>query len=312
MRNAFAKKVKHLAAQDKRVVLLMGDIGNRMFDEFKQEYPDRFYNCGIAEQNMIGLAAGLASQGLRPVTYTITPFTTLRCLEQLRNDVSYPKLPVIVIGTGAGMSYAGLGVTHHSLEDVSVIRSLPNFDIYCPGDSNEVALSMDVAFQTGNPSYIRIGKKGEPVVHLDDSPEVKFVAGSTIPIVSGSQALILSMGNMLPIALETSNILKKKGVSVSVDSAFTVRPLPEARIAEFISAGKKIFIVEEHYRSGGLGSAVLEFVNDEYRGSEKSVYRFGFSHDFKSASGSQEAARAAEGFTPAGLAKEILKFVITK
>ena len=126
MRNAFASEITALAGQHDRLVLCMGDIGNRLFDEFKAKYPTRFYNCGVAEANMVSLAAGMAMCGLRPIYYTITPFLTYRCMEQIRVDVCYHHQPVILVGTGAGLSYASLGATHHSLEDIGMLRLLPS------------------------------------------------------------------------------------------------------------------------------------------------------------------------------------------
>ena len=165
MRNAFAKAVTDLAQGNSHLVLLAGDIGNRMFDTFKDKYPTRFYNCGVAEAGMTGLAAGLAASGLLPITYTITPFNTLRCLEQIRDDVCYPDLPVILVGTGGGLSYANLGATHHSMDDIAAMRILPNMHVICPGDPVEVKLAVEAALDLKRPTYIRIGKKGEPIVH---------------------------------------------------------------------------------------------------------------------------------------------------
>ncbi len=165
MRNAFAKKITELAKQDERVVLLSGDIGNRLFDDFKAKFPSRFYNCGVAEANMMGIAAGLAMSGLRPVCYTITPFITYRCMEQIRVDVCYHHAPVVIVGTGSGLSYASLGATHHSCEEMGMLRLLPGLTVLAPADEVEVRGALEAALKSDNPAYIRIGKKGEPVVH---------------------------------------------------------------------------------------------------------------------------------------------------
>jgi len=132
MRNAFADELTNLAHEDDRIVMLSGDIGNRLFDKFKDAHGDRFYNCGVAEANMTGMAAGLAMNGLRPVTYTITPFVTTRCLEQIRTDVCYHDVPVTIVAVGAGLSYAGLGPTHHACEDIAFLRALPNIKSSAP------------------------------------------------------------------------------------------------------------------------------------------------------------------------------------
>jgi len=138
MRNSFATEITKLACKNKKIVLLSGDIGNRLFDNFRKLNKNRFYNCGIAEACMTGIASGIASSGLLPITYTITPFNTMRCLEQIKLDICYPNLPVIIVGTGSGLSYASLGSTHHSLEDIAILRSIPNMNILCPSDPTEV------------------------------------------------------------------------------------------------------------------------------------------------------------------------------
>jgi len=160
MRNSFAKSITDLSKKNKKIVLLAGDIGNKLFDNFKKIDKNRFFNCGVAEANMTGVAAGLAIQGFRPITYTITPFNTLRCLEQIKIDICYPKLPVIIVGTGAGLSYSALGATHHSLDDIAIMRALPNMNVVCPSDPIEVAHAIEHALKIKGPTYIRIGKKG--------------------------------------------------------------------------------------------------------------------------------------------------------
>ncbi|MDA7732129.1 hypothetical protein N8842_01680 [Candidatus Pelagibacter sp.] len=165
MRNEFAKIITELSVVKKDIVLLAGDIGNRLFDNFKKNNPERFYNCGVAEANMTGVASGLASCGFKPVTYTITPFNTARCFEQIRLDICYPNLPIIIVGTGSGLSYASLGATHHSMEDISILKTLPNLQIICPADKKEVREAFIKAYESNKPTYIRLGKKGEPLIH---------------------------------------------------------------------------------------------------------------------------------------------------
>ena len=155
------------------------------------------YNCGVAEANMTGVASGLASSGLRPVTYTITPFNTARCFEQIRLDICYPNLPVIIVGTGSGLSYASLGATHHSMEDISILKTLPNLQIICPGDQKEVREALIKAYESNRPTYIRLGKKGEPLIH---NKKPKFEIGKSIFIKKGSDVAILGVGNALSIA----------------------------------------------------------------------------------------------------------------
>ena len=159
MRDSFAREMTSLASIRKDLTLLSGDIGNRMFDGFKQVAPDRFLNCGIAEANMMSMAAGMALSGLRPVVYTITPFTTTRCLEQIRVGVAYHQSPVVIVGTGSGLSYSELGPTHHSLEDLAILRSIPGINVLAPADSNELVAQLREALDSPLPTYMRIGKK---------------------------------------------------------------------------------------------------------------------------------------------------------
>src|SRR3990167_9835109 len=188
MRNAFADEIAKVAAMDSRVVLLSGDIGNKLFDPLKAVAPDRLYNCGIAEANMTGVAAGLAMMGYRPFTYSITPFVTVRCLEQIRVDVCYHHLPVTIVGTGSGLSYAELGPTHHSCDDIGILRLLPNLSIVCPCDAIEATAAVWAALKQNGPVYIRLGKKGEPRIH-QSTPE--FTIGKSITIREGHEICIL-------------------------------------------------------------------------------------------------------------------------
>ena len=183
MRAAFADEIEKLASEDRRIVLLSGDIGNRMFGTFKDKFPDSFYNCGVAEANMTGMAAGMALCGLRPVTYTITAFNTARVLEQIRLDVCYQNLPVIIVGVGGGLSYASLNATHHALEDIAFLRVLPNMTVICPGDAWEVRAAIKAAIKINGPVYIRMGKKGEPLVHKS-LPNLKIGEGLLVKELS--------------------------------------------------------------------------------------------------------------------------------
>ena len=218
MRNAFADELTILGDTDRRVVMLSGDIGNRLFDKFKAAHPQRFFNCGVAEQNMMGVAAGMAMSGLRPVVYTITPFATTRCLEQIRTDVCYHQAPVVIVGVGAGLSYAGLGPTHHSCEDIAFLRALPNLKVVCPGDAWEVRGALRAALADDGPVYIRMGKKGEPIVH-DRVPD-GFAIGKAITIRSGEDACLLSTGNMLPVVLEAADHLATHRLTARVGRFF--------------------------------------------------------------------------------------------
>jgi transketolase len=302
VRNAFADELTKLGQEDKRVVMLSGDIGNKLFDKFRAAQPERFFNCGVAEQNMTGVAAGMAMNGLRPVTYTITPFATTRCLEQIRTDAAYHEAPVTIVGVGAGLSYAGLGPTHHSCEDLAFLRAIPNMIVIAPADSWEVRAALRAVMKQDRPAYIRIGKKGEPVVHK--GPIDDFQIGKAIVVEDGADVCLLSTGVMLPEAVEAGRLLAEKGVSARVVSFHTVKPLDEACLADAFANFALVATIEEHSLIGGFGSAVAEWVVD-HGVAPRAMLRFGAPDAFFKKSGEQEYAREQLGLTGHQMAEAI-------
>lgn len=287
MRNAFAQELTRLAENDPRVVLLMGDIGNRLFDGFKAKYPERFFNCGIAEANMMSVAAGMALCGLRPVVYTIVPFVTARCLEQIRVDVCYHHAPVVIVGVGGGLSYASLGATHHACDDLALLRVLPDIKIVCPGDPTEVRLSLKAALAQDDPVYLRLGKKGEPVVHHE---EPVFEIGRGIILRPGTGITLLSTGNLLPTAAEVAERLEAEGLAVRLVSFHTVKPLDEALLQECFADGILVVTLEEHSVIGGLGGAVAEWLSEQKHQAAR-LLRIGTPDRFFRETGGQNDAR---------------------
>lgn len=302
MRNMFAKTVTELSDIYPDLVMLAGDIGNKLFDALKEKHPNRFLNCGVAEANMTGVAAGLAASGMRPITYTITPFNTIRCLEQIRLDVCYPNLPVIIVGTGAGLSYAGLGATHHSMEDIALLRTLPNMHVVCPADAIEVRLAVIDALRLGAPTYIRLGKKGEPIVH---QTEPHFEIGKGIRIREGVDVALLSVGNMLADTVKIAEELRSNGVSAQVISLHTIKPLDQLLLTSIFLEKKLIVVLEEHALIGGASSAILEWGCDNGLDIRK-LMRFGGPDQFLLACGSQMEARKLVGLTLENIAQKIL------
>ena len=303
MRNAFADELTKLGSEDARVVMLSGDIGNRLFDKFKDKHPSRFFNCGVAEANMMGVAAGLAMNGLRPVAYTITPFVTTRCLEQIRTDVCYHEAPVTIVAVGAGLAYSGLGPTHHACEDISFLRSIPNMVVICPGDAFEVRGALRAALQQDRPVYIRMGKKGEPVVHK--GPIADFAIGKAITISEGSDVCLLSTGNMLPEATLAAHQLNENGISAEVVSFHTVKPLDEDCLRNAFAKFRLVATLEEHSLIGGFGAAVSEWLVDTET-PHKKFLRFGTPDSFFKKSGEQEYAREVLRLTGHQIAEKIL------
>lgn len=303
MRNAFAQEITELAAQDERITLLAGDIGNRLFNPFKERFRDRFYNCGVAEANMTSIAAGMALCGLRPVTYTITAFNTVRCLEQIRIDICYQNQPVVIVGVGGGLSYASLNATHHSLEDIAFLRILPNMTVICPGDSWEVRAGLRAALRHEGPVYLRLGKKNEPVVH-QEVPD--FTIGRGIIIKPGTEVCILNTGNLLPTAVKAAEELEKRDVSTQVVSMHTVKPLDEELLAKVFSMFYIVVTVEEHSILGGLGGSVSEWLADQSPVKAR-LLRLGTADSFMYEAGGQDYGRQYFGLTPSAIAKKVLQ-----
>jgi len=300
VRNAFAKELTALASQDSRVVLLSADIGNRLFDDFKAKFPDRFYNCGVAEANMIGVAAGLAMCGLRPVCYTITNFITYRCMEQIRVDLGYHNVPVVVVGTGSGLCYASLGATHQSCEEMGMLRLIPGLAVVAPADANEVRSALRAAIREEGPVYMRIGKKGEPVVH-PEPPD--FQIGKAIVMREGRDVCLLVAGIMLPAVMAAADLLARQGVSAQVVSFHTIKPLDQVLLAEAFRTFPIVATVEEHSVLGGLGGAIAEWIA-EHRPPGR-LLRFGTRDEFLHETLEQESARKHFGLTAEQIAGRI-------
>lgn len=304
MRDAFIRQLESLAETDPRIVVVSGDIGNRMFDKFRAKYPDRFINAGIAEADMTGIAAGLAMAGLRPFTYTIAAFNPGRCLEQIRLDICQHNLPVVVTGVGAGLSYASLGPTHHALEDIAWMRAAPNMTVLCPADPLEVRAAVKAALALGGPTYLRLGKKGEPHVHRE---EPEFRIGKAIEMKTGSDAALLAVGTVSPIAMAAAEQLAAVGVSAAVYSFHTVKPLDAELLPRLFSVGgmRAVAVIEEHVASGGAWSAVTEWLAENGNDGRTRLLRFGAPDAFIHEAGNQEWVRRRLGIESEAIAGRV-------
>jgi len=303
MRDAFAREMTALAAQRTDVTLLSGDIGNRMFDRYKEVAPERFLNCGIAEANMMSLAAGMALSGLRPVIYTITPFTTTRCLEQIKVGVAYHQAPVVIVGTGSGLSYAELGPTHHSLEDIAILRTIPGLNVLAPADQTELVVQLREALDSPSPSYIRIGKKGEPKLHRN---EARLGIGKANLLYEGADLLIIGVGPILAEAILAAKEVAKEGISVAVASLGSVKPMDEAFLERMADQFTTWISLEEHSITGGVGSAMLEW-HAARDASSVRLKRLGVPDVFIHELGNQKYTRSRLGLDAEGLARSIRK-----
>jgi len=299
MRNAFIRGLTALAETDPSVVFLTADLGYKIFDDFAARFPGRFMNVGVAESNMIGVAAGLAMGGYRPFVYSIAPFATLRCFEQIRNDVCYNHVPVTVVGVGGGYSYGPNGPTHHALEDIAAMRSLPNMRVVCPGDPLETELAVKAIGAHREPTYLRLGRAGDPVVHREPP---QFRIGEAMTVRRGSDCTLISTGGMLPVALEAAELLSDD-VSCRVVNMHTVKPLDEVTLSNCCRETEALFTVEEHSRIGGLGSAVSEWLADNDL--QFPLHSFGTRDSFTHNSGSQEYMRHDQELSAPQIARRI-------
>ena len=289
MRNCFANYLTEIAKNDNRIVLMMGDIGNRMFDDFKKVAPERFINCGIAEANMMSMAAGLAMNGMRPFVYTITPFATLRCLEQIRTSVAYHDAKVVIVGTGSGISYAELGPTHHSLDDIGILSMIPNLSIFTPSDPNEVSESIEDAINSNYPSYIRLGKKGEPnLIQIENQ-----INTSTSKVINnGNKNILLTHGPISNEALSAANELNKNKIDLGVATIRRIHPIDQEFFKSLITNNFiNWFVLEEHYKKGGLYSTLVIWLYENNFLNKVKLKSLAFEHKFIHEIGKQEYIR---------------------
>jgi len=300
VRNTFAQALLEFAKRDSRIILITGDLGFGVLDDFQKLLPRQFINAGIAEQSMMSMAAGLASQGYRPFVYSIANFPTFRCLEQIRNDVSYMGNPVTIVSVGSGVSYGPHGYTHHAVEDLSIMRIFSNMRIFTPMDSEEVKKSLDLILKQKNPAYLRLGKGGEENF-TDENLEISFNT-----LRKGSSGIICWIGSIGKVAIESGDLLSKSNIEVSLISMFA--PTDEC-IAQMLmeNSEKPVLTVEEHIVKGGFGSWVLEIANEiNFKGR---IVTLGINSKNHSVIGSQLYLRNLSGLTKDHLVKKFIELI---
>jgi transketolase len=303
MRTAFIKTLCEIATEDERIWLLCGDLGYSVLEQFADRFPTRFVNVGIAEQNMIGMAAGLAMCGKIVFVYSIANFPTLRCLEQIRNDLCYHNLNVNIVSVGAGFTYGAHGYTHHGLEDLAIMRTLPNMQVIAPGDPVETRLLIRSAIDSPCPSYLRLGKAGEPIIHQD----LAYIEiGKMIPVRVGTDALIISTGGMLVNAIEAAELADVDGKSVAVWSCPFVKPLDREAILKAIAQFPLVLTVEEGTKSGGLGGAVAEVMATNSSQSIAHLVTIGTNEEIISQAYNQSDIRKKIGLDSQGIYQTLL------
>jgi len=257
MRNAFIKQLTELARNDKRIFLIVGDLGYGVIEAFQKEFPDQFLNAGVAEQNMTGMATGLALNGKIVFTYSIANFPTLRPLEQVRNDICYHNANVKIISIGGGFAYGALGPTHHATEDLAIMRSLPNMTVVAPCDPIETALATTAIARAPGPCYLRLNRSGDSSIH--QTPP-HFRIGKSILIKPGNDITFITIGAIMTEVLTAATLLEKKNIRARVINMHTLKPLDIKSILKAANETRGIITIEEHSIIGGLGSAVAEIL----------------------------------------------------
>lgn len=284
MRKTCLNAVYDLARKDKRIFFIGSDLGAGTLDKFKQEMPERFFMEGISEANIIGVAAGLALEGKIPYVNTIATFITRRCFEQIVIDLCLHKANVRLIGSGSGLVYAPLGPTHEAIEDIAILRSVPNMTIIAPADADEMRRLMPLTVDYNGPIYIRLAKGGDPVVTNDRIP---FEIGKAIPMREGSDGLIITTGIMLKFALEAAALFETEWLHLAVLHVPTIKPLDTETILNYVQKVPVVLSVEEHTIMGGLGSAVAETIAEADFQMPKRFRRLGIPDVFPDKYGSQ-------------------------
>jgi transketolase len=256
---AFSDVLCELAARDPRVYALSADMGSRIIAPFMKAWPNRYLNFGIAEQGMVGAAAGLALSGLLPFVTTLSVFLSMRALEQVRTDIAYPGLNVIILATGGGLSYGALGPTHQGLEDLSLMRALANMVVMAPADAAETRSALKAAAAHDGPVYIRVGRGPVAAIHAEDEV-ADFQIGRAYELRQGNDVALLATGILLGAAQEAADELARHGIGARVLSLPTVKPLDEAAVLRAATETKGIVTIEDNRLAGGFGSSVAEFL----------------------------------------------------
>ncbi len=305
MRDLLARLLVDAAASDERFLVLAGDHGYALFDPLRTSHGEQFVNAGVAEQSMIGIAAGLAKLGFRPCVYGLAAFVPIRVLEQIKLDLCHSGAPVILLGDGAGLVYSTLGVSHQCGEDIACLRPLPGITIYSPCDEHELEACWNEARRADHPCYIRIGKADRPTVHrqaiLDTAP--KWICRGD---GRGDGRLIVGSGSMVSIAARVA-----EATGVPCLSVPRIKPLPEELLA-IVGGRRSVAVVEEHARAGGLLSALAEAMADwEGPGGCPRLSHFGLQSTFTMAAGSYEHALSEHQLDEVSITQRLVAWVAT-
>jgi transketolase len=305
VRDNFVRQLTELARTDPRIFLMTADLGFRVLDGFAEEFPKQYLNVGIAEQNMIGLATGMAMDGRTVFCYSIGNFSTLRCLEQIRNDACYHEANVKIVAVGGGFSYGPLGISHHATEDLAIMRALPNMTIAVPGDQWEAREATKALAATPGTCYLRLDKSAAPATAR--AKEVYYI-GKARTVREGTDITLIATGGILGAALEAADSLVEQGITCRVISMHTIKPFDHDAVLRACRETGGIVTVEEHTIHGGLGSLVAETCMDA--GVKPNVFRrIGLRAGFSSIVGAQEYLRREYQMDAKAIAKAVAELV---
>ncbi len=303
MRDAFFDALYDIALEDRNIIVISADMGAPSLDKYRENLKEQFVNVGIAEQNMVNVATGLALEGKKVFVYAIMPFATLRCYEIIKVDLSLMNIPVTVIGVGAGFSYDDSGPTHHSTEDITIMRALPNMAVFSPSDSIMAAWFAKVSCRMTTPNYVRLDREVLPPLY---PPDADFTDGLAV-LKSGKDVCIIATGNMVHRALEVSDRLKKRSVNAGVIDLYRIKPINQKLLLSSIGQSKRVLTLEEHLLAGGLGSAVLEVLADT--GETLPVKRIGIQDKYYYAYGGRHNIQSLCGLDVASITRTTLAWL---
>lgn len=311
MRQTCVNMVHELAKRDPRVVFIGSDLSPGLLGAMKEEFPERHYMEGVMEANVIGMAAGMALEGYVPYVNTIATFITRRCYEQVALDLCLHNLPVRLIANGGGLVYAPLGPTHLAVEDIAIMRALPNMTVTAVADADEMKRLMHATLDWPNPIYIRLGKGGDPIVSKETNG---FAIGKAIVMRGADRSdgytLLISCGVMTARVLEAADILAERGIGTEVVHVHTIKPLDNALILERISHASGVFTIEEHSRIGGLGSAVTDLLDEQQAIRRPAVRKLGLNDRFSQNYGLQDDLLRINGLLPEQIADSVQRALV--
>jgi len=301
MRDRFIYELIEIAKVDKNIILITSDLGFGVLDNFVEEFPAQFINAGVAEQDMTGIATGMALEGKTVFTYSICNFPTLRCLEQIRNDACYHQANVKIVAIGGGFCYGPLGISHHATEDLSIMRALPNITVVAPGDIMEAAAATRAVYNTSGTCYLRLGRGGGKKVHERD---INFKIGKAIQLFDGDDIALISTGGILGNAYKARKRLDNIGLSIGLYSMHTLKPFDREIVEDIAERVKLIVTIEEHTLIGGLGGAVSEILAQMSQPRAR-LQMVGLPGCFSSIVGDQEYLRKVYGMSVEGIVEKV-------